>query len=100
MQRFLAVVLIVFATPALAGQMSGTIREDTKPVPGLLINVTCGMERAQAVTDERGRYRIYVNGTGRCRFELPARQASTWIESSDMMVRQDFSLSGRDLHAR
>jgi hypothetical protein len=92
--------VLLVTTMASAGQISGTLREGAKPAVGVHIVVTCGVERVEAVTDKRGRYRIYVNSNGRCRFELPDRGASTSLESSTQPLRQDFSISGRNLQAR
>jgi hypothetical protein len=100
MKLLLRVVLVLAAGPALAGQISGTIREGAKPVVGVPIVVKCGVEMAQAVTDKRGRYRVLINSNGNCRFEVPSRNASTWVESSSQPVRQDFSLSDNHLQAR
>ena len=93
-------VAALFCEAALAGQISGAIREATKPVVGLRFTVQCGMEYAHGVTDKRGRYRVIVQNTGRCRFEVPDRQAWAWVESGEIPTRQDFTLSDRRLEAR
>jgi len=94
------VLALCIAGPVSAGQVSGTIREGAKPAVGVRLLVTCGVERVDTFTDKRGRYRIHVLGSGRCRFEVPDRGASTFLELSDQPLRQDFSLSDRNLQAR
>lgn len=83
-----------------AGQVSGTIREGAKPLANATIVVRCGAEQLSTVTDQRGRYRLYLPLDGRCRFELPEHRASTDIFSSAQPLRQDFSLNGGNLQAR
>jgi len=89
-------LLVLFAGPALAGQISGIIIQDgTAPLAGAPVSIDCSGQVVPGTTDDNGRYSIYQAATGPC--TLTVNGASATVFSSNQPTRHDFVLSGTTL---
>lgn len=95
----LAIFLILSVSPALAGEMSGTISEGDKPVAaGVKVEVTAGDKTYSTETDKFGAYRLFVKEKGKCRLKVYYKdQTPTFsVASFDKSTRYDLSLALKD----
>jgi hypothetical protein len=90
--------LVLVSTPLFAGQISGTIRTTNGPLTNANVTITCGGKSGSGVTDDSGRYSIYVAATGSC--TLKVNNASAKVFSSKQPTRHNFELSGTTLQKK
>ena len=83
--------LLLASTPLVAGQISGTIRNASGPLVGASVSINCRGQTGSGVTDNSGRYSIYVAATGSC--TLTVGKASAQVFSSNQPTRHNFVLS-------
>jgi hypothetical protein len=90
------VMLLLFAAPAFAAQVYGTLRAEDRPLQqGVQVVVTCpGNHTYSGATDGSGSYRINVPEKGRCTLQVQYNgQAPTAdIYSFDEATKYDFDL--------
>ena len=96
MRRGLAALLLLIASPAMAGEMYGTITEGGKPVgEGAVVEARCGQTSYPGVkTDKAGAYHLMVQEKGKCTLTVRHKNATPTIEvaSSDEGVQIDLVL--------
>jgi len=95
----LAVVLIVSASAALAGEIFGTISEGDKPVAaGVKVEITAGDKNYSTETDKFGSYHLFVKEKGKCVLKVYYKdQTPTFsVASFDKSTRYDFLLTQKD----
>jgi hypothetical protein len=65
---FLAIVISLSVSSAIAGELFGTIAEGEKPVAqGVKVEVTAGDKTYSTETDKFGAYRLFVKEKGKWR---------------------------------
>ena len=79
--RWLAALMLV-STPAMAGELYGTITEGGKPVgEGVAVEANCGGKAYPAVkTDRGGAYHLVVQEKGKCTLTVRIRNQAPSIE--------------------
>ena len=84
---------LVLTSPAYAGQIYGSLKEDGRAVANATFEVSCPQGSIRGVTDGYGAYSINV-GRGKCTFRLYHRnqQPSLEVFSSDSPLRYDFDV--------
>ncbi len=95
----LAVLLLVTAASAIAGEIFGTISEGTKPVgEGVKVQVTAGGNTYSTQTDKFGGYRLFVKEKGKCTLTVSYKdQTPTFtVASFEKSTRYDFVLTQKD----
>jgi len=93
------VCLAICCTPALAGEIYGTIREGGKPVKaGTRLEVKCARGSYGAETDKLGSYRLFVPEQGKCTLAVisgtPAPQMA--VHSFEDSARYNLVLEKKD----
>jgi len=63
--------LSLFALPALAGDVSGSITMDGKAVARTAVQISCGGAVSSGTTADDGSYRINVPQQGQCTLSVP-----------------------------
>ena len=91
-------VLSFVASPAIAGQVYGTVLNDSGPVVNATVSVSCSGASGARQTDGAGSYSVYVNGSGVC--TISVNGANLQIRVYDDDVRYDLHLSGQTLRRR
>ena len=95
MRRALAALLLI-ASPAMAGEMYGTITEGGKPVgEGAVVEARCGQTSYPGVkTDKSGTYHLVVQEKGKCTLTVHHKNATPTIDvaSYDEGVQIDLVL--------
>ena len=96
MRKGLAALLLMIASPAMAGELYGTITEGGKPVgEGVVVEARCGQTSYPGVkTDKSGTYHLVVQEKGKCTLTVHHKGASPTIEvaSYDEGVQVDLVL--------
>lgn len=96
MRRGIAALLLLFAFPALAGEMYGTITEAGKPVgEGVMVEARCGQNTYPGVkTDKSGTFHLVVQEKGKCTLTVKHKSQAPTIEvaSYDEGVQIDLVL--------
>jgi hypothetical protein len=96
MRASLALVLLVFASPALAGEIYGTVTENGKSVgEGVAVAARCGDKTyPQVKTDKTGSYHLVVAETGKCALTVHWKDQAPALEvaSYDEGVQVDLVL--------
>lgn len=99
MRRGIAALLLI-ASPALAGEMYGTITEAGKPVgEGAVVEARCGQTSYPGVkTDKSGTYHLVVKEKGKCTLTVRHKSQTAAIEvaSYDEGVQIDLVLEQKD----
>jgi hypothetical protein len=94
--RRLFAALLLFASPALAGEIYGTITEAGKPVnEGTAVEGRCGDTAYPAVkTDKAGAYRLVLQEKGKCTLTVRHKGQAPALEvaSYDAGVQVDLVL--------
>lgn len=95
MKRALKTIMlaVILTSPAYAGQIYGSLKEDGRPVANATFEVFCPQGSFRGVTDGYGAYSINV-GRGKCTFRLYFRnqQPSLDIYSQDNPLRYDLEV--------
>ena len=95
MKRALKIIMLalILTSPAYAGQIYGSLKEDGRPVANATFEVFCPQGSFRGVTDGYGAYSINV-GRGKCTFRLYFRnqQPSLDIYSYDNPLRYDLDV--------
>jgi hypothetical protein len=90
------VMLLLFAAPAFAAQVYGTLRDGDRPVQqGVQVVVTCpGNHTYSGATDAGGVYRINIPEKGKCTLQVQynGQAPTTDIYSFDEATKYDFDL--------
>jgi hypothetical protein len=89
------VLLCLFPSPSLAGQVYGTLRDSGKPVPpNIKVELVCGGNTYSAVTDNYGSYKLFAKDTGKCTFRVYYQNQlpQTIIDSYADAAHYDFDL--------
>ena len=98
MRRLLA-SLVLLASPALAGEVYGTITEGGKPVgEGTAVEARCGEKAYPAVkTDKTGTYRLVLQ-KGKCTITVQhkGQAAAVEVASYDEGVQVDLVIEAKD----
>ena len=95
----LMLCLAVPGTPALAGEIYGTIKEGGKPVnAGTKIEVKCAKGSFSAETDKLGSYRLFVQEQGKCALSVKSGDAAPQmtIHSFEDSARYNLVLEKKD----
>ncbi len=95
----LAVLMFLFASSTLAGELFGTISEGDKPVvQGVKVEITAGDKTYSTETDKFGSYRIFVKEKGKCTLKVTYKdQSPTFsVASFDKSTRYDLALIQKD----
>jgi hypothetical protein len=78
--RWLAVLMLV-STPAMAGELYGTITEGGKPVgEGVAVEAACGGKTSSVKTDKGGAYHLVVQEKGKCTLTVRIHSQAPSIE--------------------
>jgi hypothetical protein len=100
MRRTIAALFLLFASPALAGEMYGTITEAGKPVgEGVVVEARCGQTSYPGVkTDKSGTYHLVVQEKGKCTLTVRHKSQTPTIEvaSYDEGVQIDLVLEQKE----
>jgi len=92
--------LFLVCSPALAGEMYGTITSEGKSVgEGIAVEARCGGKSYPAVkTDKGGSYHLVVQEKGKCTLTVRFRNQAPSIEvaSYDEGVQVDLVLEAKD----
>ena len=90
--------LLLICTPALAGEMYGTITSGGKPVDGVAVEANCGGKSYPTKTDKSGSYHLAVQEKGKCTLTVKYQNQSPSIEvaSYDEGVQVDLVLEAKD----
>ncbi len=101
MKTLIALVLTLAAgsTPALAGEVFGTIKEQGKPVKeGLKVTVTCGEKSVAGATDKNGAYRLFAAEEGKCTLTVQVGEETpaTTVRSYEDSARYNLVLEKKD----
>jgi hypothetical protein len=100
MRTTIAALLMLFASPALAGELYGTITEAGKPVgEGVMVEARCGQTSYPGVkTDKSGTYHLVVQEKGKCTLTVKHKNQAPSIEvaSYDEGVQVDLVLEQKD----
>ena len=95
MKEALKIILLALAisSPAYAGQIYGSLKEDGRPIANATFDVVCPQGSFRGTTDGYGAYSINV-GRGKCTFRLYYRdqQPSLDLFSNDSPLRYDFDV--------
>ena len=98
--RRLLLVVLLSASPVLAGQISGSVQDkDGSALKGGSITIICSGKSTKGATDSKGRYSILVPQTGACSFKVNS-QKPIKIFSGDQPSRYDFRVRGSGLKKR
>lgn len=86
--------LIIIAGLAMAGQISGRITENGRPIPeGTRVVITCSGSPKESPTDRFGSYRVFQQPNGPCTLEVYGyRGAKGSVVSYPDPVTFDFEL--------
>ena len=96
--RLACIVLVLvlgFASLAMAGNIYGGITEGGKPVgQGVKLGVTCGANQYPAETDANGSFKLFVKDQGKCSLKITYQgQTPTFdINSYEGPVQYDLIL--------
>ena len=61
------ILVLVFGSLAIAGNVYGTVTENGKPVAqGVKLEVTCGANKYNTETDANGAFKLFVKDQGKC----------------------------------
>ena len=91
--------LLLFASPALAGEVYGTITDGRKPIAtGVKVEIALSGKVYAAETDKFGSYRIVVKEQGRCTLTVHFKEQSPSVKlfSYDRSTRYDWILETKD----
>lgn len=91
----IAMLLVLTASAAFAGEIFGTISEASKPVPaGVKVEVTTGGKSYSAETNEFGAFRLFVKEKGKCALKVHYKEQSPTftVVSFDKSTRYDLVL--------
>lgn len=94
-----ALVLLLYASLAQAGEVFGTITDGGKPVAaGVKVEVAVAGKAYVAETDKFGSYRIVVKEKGKCTLTVHLRDQSPSVElfSYDRSTRYDWIVQSKD----
>jgi len=86
---------LVFAAPAFAGKIYGSITEGGKPIAqGVKVEVTCGSNSYSAQTDSYGAFNIFATDKGKCALKVyyQGQTPSFEVNSYDNAVQYDLVL--------
>ncbi|MGH9870285.1 MAG: hypothetical protein ACREAA_19280 [Candidatus Polarisedimenticolia bacterium] len=90
--------LLLICSPALAGEMYGTITSGGKSVgEGIPVEATCGGKSYPAKTDKSGSYHLAVQEKGKCTLTVRYKNQAPSIEvaSYDEGVQVDLVLEAK-----
>jgi hypothetical protein len=78
----LAIVLtIVITTSAMAGNVYGTITDAGKALgKGVKLEITCGTNKYEGETDEKGGFKLFVKDEGKCVLKLSYQNQTPTVE--------------------
>ena len=88
-------LMLTFASIALAGNVYGTITDSGKAVPaGSKIEITCGADKYNTETDANGAFKVFVKDQGKCDLKLAyqGQTPSFEINSFEGSVQYDLVL--------
>ena len=89
------VIILGFASQAVAGKIYGSITEGGKPVAqGVKVQVTCGSNNYDSQTDAYGAFNVFATDTGKCLLKVSyqGQTPSIEINSFDGSVQYDLIL--------
>ena len=94
---FYIAALFLCSTPAVAGQVYGTVTGTGGPVSNASVRIECpGLKPAQRKTDQYGSYSVYVNGRGKCEIRVNGAGPLS-IRVYDDEARYDLHIEGNSL---
>ena len=96
---FLAIVILLSVSSAIAGELFGTIAEGEKPVAqGVKVEVTAGDKTYSTETDKFGAYRLFVKEKGKCLLKVYYKEQTPGfsVASYEKSTRYDFVLTQKD----
>jgi hypothetical protein len=91
--------LAIPVTPALSGEIYGTIQEGGKPVKaGTKVEVKCAKGSYRADTDNLGSYRLFVPEQGKCTLTVTSGDAAPQmtVHSYEDSARYNLVLEKKD----
>jgi len=91
--------LILATSLLLAGEIFGTIRENSKPVKkGIKVEITTAKKTDSTETDNYGSYRLFVTEKGKCTLKIHFNKQTPTFEvySYDKSTRYDFIIEKKD----
>jgi len=90
------VLLVSLLSPGIAfgAQVFGSVMVGDSPAALRTVVITCGTNRYDGQTDQRGSYSINVSVTGKCSFSVEGyNSSSVTLYSYPKPTRYDFALS-------
>ena len=92
-------LLLLFASCVVAGEVYGTITDGSKPIAtGVKVEIGASGKVYTAETDKFGSYRIFVKEKGKCALTVHLKEQSPSVDlfSYDRSTRYDWILETND----
>jgi len=93
--RLAALVLTFVAASAHAATMLGTVYRGAQPAAGVELELSCGGSSVRGRSDDNGRYRMTINGSGKCFVKVAGSSARIEVILFDASpARVELALEG------
>ncbi len=89
------ILLCLFPSPSLGGQIYGTLRDSGKPVgANVRVEIVCDSNTYSAMTDNYGSYKLFAKENGKCTFRVYYQKQvpQTIVDSYADAAHYDFDL--------
>ncbi len=94
-------LMLVAAGSAHAATMLGTVYRGTQPAAGQYLLLSCGKSSVTGRSDDNGRYRLTINGSGKCFVQAAGSNARMEvILFNQSPARVDLALDGVGANAK